>query len=97
MSKYFEVADVNWRGIGYIPASGLEMRDKYSNKDAKKVFSLKEVKETKIPGCICGTIVLGKAYPSACKLFRKACTPKTPKGPCMVSMEGSCNIWYKTL
>jgi hydrogenase expression/formation protein HypD len=96
MSKYFEIADVNWRGIGYIPASGLEMRDKYSNKDAKKVFSLKEVKETKIPGCICGTIVLGKAYPSACKLFRKACTPKSPKGPCMVSMEGSCNIWYKT-
>jgi len=97
MSKYFEIEDVNWRGIGYIPASGLEMREEYSNKDAKKVFALKEVKETKIPGCICGTIVLGKAYPSACKLFRKACTPKTPKGPCMVSMEGSCNIWYKTL
>ncbi len=97
MSKYFKVADVNWRGIGYIPGSGLELRDKYSKKDAKKVFELKEVKEAKIPGCICGTIVLGKAYPTACKLFRKACTPKTPKGPCMVSMEGSCNIWDKTL
>ena len=97
MNKYFEVSDVNWRGIGYIPGSGLELRDKYSKKDAKKVFELEEVKETKIPGCICGTIVLGKAYPSACKLFRKACTPQTPKGPCMVSMEGACNIWYKTL
>ena len=97
MNKYFAVSDVNWRGIGYIPGSGLELRDKYSKKDAKKVFELEEVKETKIPGCICGTIVLGKAYPSACKLFRKACTPKTPQGPCMVSMEGSCNIWYKTI
>jgi hydrogenase expression/formation protein HypD len=97
MNKYFAVSDVNWRGIGYIPGSGLELRENYSNKDAKKVFELEEVKETKIPGCICGTIVLGKAYPSACKLFKKACTPKTPKGPCMVSMEGSCNIWYKTL
>lgn len=96
MDKYFEVANVNWRGIGYIPGSGLELRDKYSKKDAKKVFELKEVKETKMPGCICGTIVLGKAYPSACKLFKKACTPKSPKGPCMVSMEGACNIWYKT-
>ena len=96
MDKYFAVSDVNWRGIGYIPGSGLELRDKYSKKDAKKVFELEEVKETKIPGCICGTIVLGKAYPSACKLFKKACTPKTPKGPCMVSMEGACNIWYKT-
>jgi len=96
MDKYFEVADVNWRGIGHIPGSGLELREKYSGKDAKKVFELEEIKEAKIPGCVCGTIILGKAYPSACKLFRKVCTPKTPKGPCMVSMEGACNIWYKT-
>jgi len=96
MEKFFEAADVNWRGIGYIPASGLELRDKYSHKDAKKVFELKEIKEEKTAGCICGKIILGKAYPSVCKLFRKACTPKTPKGPCMVSFEGACNIWYKT-
>jgi len=96
IDKYFEVADVNWRGIGHIPASGLELREKYSGKDAKKVFELEEIKEAKTPGCVCGTIILGKAYPSACKLFRKVCTPKIPKGPCMVSMEGACNIWYKT-
>jgi len=41
-------------------------------------------------------VILGKAYPADCKLFKKACTPKSPAGPCMVSMEGSCNIWYKT-
>ncbi|MBI5409150.1 MAG: hydrogenase formation protein HypD [Nitrospirae bacterium] len=96
MNKYFEVADVNWRGIGYIPGSGLELRGEYSARDARKAFQLEEVKEAKIPGCICGTIILGKAYPSACKLFKKVCTPKTPKGPCMVSMEGACNIWHKT-
>jgi hydrogenase expression/formation protein HypD len=96
MDKFFEVSDVNWRGIGYIPASGLELRDEYSDRDARKVFGLEEIKEEKIPGCICGSIILGKAYPDACKLFKKACTPKAPKGPCMVSMEGSCNIWYKT-
>jgi len=96
MEKYFEVSDVNWRGIGYIPDSGLELRNEYSNRDAKKVFELKEIKEDKIPGCICGKIILGKAYPSDCKLFKKACSPKKPKGPCMVSLEGACNIWYKT-
>jgi hydrogenase expression/formation protein HypD len=96
MDKFFSVADVNWRGLGHIPGSGLELRDEYSDRDAKKVFGLKEVKESKIPGCICGAIILGKAYPDACKLFKKACTPRIPKGPCMVSMEGSCNIWYKT-
>ena len=96
MDKYFEVADVNWRGIGHVPGSGLELRDEYSGRDARKVFELQEVKESKIPGCICGSIILGKAYPSSCKLFKEVCTPKTPKGPCMVSMEGACNIRYKT-
>ncbi len=96
MDKYFEVSDVNWRAIGYIPGSGLELRDKYYARDARKVFGLKEIKEENIPGCICGKVILGKAYPADCKLFKKVCTPKSPTGPCMVSMEGSCNIWYKT-
>ncbi len=96
MDKFFEVSDVNWRAIGHIPGSGLEIRDEYSSKNAKKVFGLEEIKESKIPGCICGTIILGKAYPDACKLFKKACSPKAPKGPCMVSIEGACNIWYSS-
>jgi hydrogenase expression/formation protein HypD len=96
MDKFFEIADVNWRGIGNIPRSGLELRDKYSGKNARAVFHLKEVKESMIPGCICGKVVLGKACPSDCTLFKKACSPKSPKGPCMVSMEGACNIWFKT-
>jgi hydrogenase expression/formation protein HypD len=96
MEKYFEISNANWRGIGYISDSGLELRDRYSDRDAKKVFKLKEIKEEKIPNCICGKIILGKAYPSDCKLFKKTCSPKKPKGPCMVSLEGACNIWYKT-
>jgi len=94
--KYMQVADVNWRGIGHIPASGLELKDEYADRNARKVFELQEIREVKIPGCICGRVILGKAYPADCKLFKKVCTPKSPKGPCMVSMEGACNIWYKT-
>ncbi len=96
MNKFLTVSDVNWRAIGHIPGSGLELRHEYSYWDAKKVFDLPEIKEEKIPGCICGTVILGKAYPAECKLFKKVCSPKAPKGPCMVSMEGACNIWYKT-
>jgi hydrogenase expression/formation protein HypD len=96
MDKFFKVADVNWRGIGHIPDSGLELRDEYSARDARNVFKLPEIKEAEIPGCICGSVVLGKAYPDKCRLFKKSCTPKEPKGPCMVSIEGACNIWYKT-
>ncbi len=96
MNKYFKVADVNWRGIGRVARSGLELRDEYAGMDAGKVFGPGEVKEEKIPGCICGDIILGRAYPPACGLFRKACSPQAPAGPCMVSVEGACNIWYRT-
>jgi len=65
MNKYFEVADVNWRGIGRVPSSGLELREEYAGRDARKVFGLTDVKEEKIPGCICGDIILGRAYPPA--------------------------------
>ncbi len=95
MYKYFYKTAVNWRGIGYIPNSGLEIRPEYSEIDAKVFFELPEIEEEKVPGCICDRIVLGKAYPNECKLFSVACTPRNPKGPCMVSVEGACNIWYR--
>jgi len=93
--KYFYRTSVNWRGIGYIPNSGLELRKEYDHLNAKKVFDLPEIKEEKVPGCICHEVVLGKSYPTDCKLFKKSCTPRNPKGPCMVSHEGACNIWYR--
>lgn len=96
MARFFEVSDVNWRGIGKVPASGLELRQEFANRDAKNVFDLQDGKEENIPGCICGDVVLGRAYPDHCKLFKKSCSPQKPYGPCMVSTEGSCNIWYKT-
>ncbi len=93
--KYFEKTDVNWRGIGNIPNSGLELKKEYESINAKTVFDLPEIREEKVPGCICDRVILGKAYPSECKLFGKACTPSTPQGPCMVSIEGACNIWFR--
>jgi len=96
IKKFFKISNVNWRGIGYIPNSGLELREEYAFLDARDVFNLEDIKEEKITGCICGKIILGKAYPQDCKLFKKACSPKDPKGPCMVSFEGACHIWYKT-
>jgi hydrogenase expression/formation protein HypD len=45
-------------------------------------------------GCSCAQVVLGKIYPNACPLYGKACTPRNPVGPCMVSDEGACRIWW---
>ncbi len=46
------------------------------------------------PGCDCAKVVLGKIYPNECRLFGVACQPRHPIGPCMVSDEGACRIWW---
>jgi len=46
------------------------------------------------PGCDCAKVVLGKIYPNECRLYGLACTPRQPVGPCMVSDEGACRIWW---
>ena len=48
------------------------------------------------PGCDCARVVLGKIYPDQCGLYGRACTPRTPIGPCMVSDEGACRIWWSS-
>jgi hydrogenase expression/formation protein HypD len=37
---------------------------------------------------------MGRVSPLDCRLYGHACTPRTPVGPCMVSDEGACHIWW---
>jgi len=92
----FETTSSPWRGIGRVYEGGLIIRDKYAKFDADKKFDIKINKPQDIPpGCSCHLIMVGKLYPYQCKLFRKECTPLNPIGPCMVSQEGTCSIYYK--
>jgi hydrogenase expression/formation protein HypD len=95
MENVFEIGEANWRGIGIVAQSGLRIRGKYEQFDADKVFSvtLKPSKEPK--GCRCGDIIRGAATPLECRLFKRACTPESPVGPCMVSSEGACAAYYQ--
>ncbi|MBG0778151.1 MAG: hydrogenase formation protein HypD [Desulfovibrionaceae bacterium] len=95
MYEVFEPSDALWRGIGEIPGSGLAFTDAYAAFDARRVLGL-ELKPTKpLPGCRCGDVLKGKLPPNQCPLFKKACTPANPVGPCMVSTEGSCAAYFK--
>ncbi|MDE2328433.1 MAG: hydrogenase formation protein HypD, partial [Rhodospirillales bacterium] len=47
------------------------------------------------PGCDCASVVLGRRQPDQCRLYGRACTPRHPIGPCMVSDEGACHIWWQ--
>ncbi|HVP23297.1 MAG TPA: hydrogenase formation protein HypD [Conexivisphaerales archaeon] len=100
ISKVFREADAAWRGIGVIPASGLEPRREYSRFDAKERFGVRDptreaCMEDLPEGCRCGEVTLGLIRPTDCPLFLAACTAEKPYGPCMVSSEGTCAVWAR--
>ena len=99
LGKVMAVTDANWRGIGIIPQSGYALREEYAAHDARRQLrSFAEVSRKRVgempPGCDCARVVLGKVHPNQCRLYGLACTPRTPIGPCMVSDEGACRIWW---
>jgi len=93
MFRVFEPCDVEWRGFPVIPGSGLKLRKEFEQYDAQKKFGIEIRHVEKHTACICDRVLRGIADPSDCKLFGKACTPRKPVGPCMVSHEGACKIW----
>ena len=99
LQQAMDVTDANWRGVGIIPASGFAINDNFRTHDARQAFpsyaddARKRAGEMP-PGCDCASVVLGKIYPNECRLFGAACTPRHPIGPCMVSDEGACRIWW---
>lgn len=97
LSEVFEVTDHYWRGMGVIPDSGLKLPAGLGEWDARKRFALEvESDESLHPGCRCAQVITAKATPDHCPLFNKrACTPRTPYGPCMVGEEGMCHIWHR--
>lgn len=92
----FEVSSAWWRGIGRIPRSGLALRRELGSRDARERFDVHfEAEQNDLPpGCSCHLVMLGKVHPPACALYGRKCTPSSPHGPCMVSQEGTCFIWY---
>ena len=102
MKDAFDVSDVLWRGFPVIAKSGLSIKKKFEQHDARRRYEdilrtvhSREHREAK--GCRCGEMLRGILRSEDCPLFTKACTPNTPVGPCMVSREGNCYISYRYL
>lgn len=93
VDKYFEAVDDSWRGIGSIPQSALRLKKEYNQYDAGSQFE--EYIESSPKGCRCTDVILGRIYPKDCPMFATVCNPMNAVGPCMVSTEGACGIWYK--
>lgn len=99
LAEAFVIEDAPWRGIGNIPASGYRLAARHAERDASLHFpvSLTPHKRAgQMPaGCDCAAVLLARKLPSECYLYGRACTPDSPVGPCMVSDEGACHIWWQ--
>ena len=96
INDVFEVVSGRWRGLGRVPFSALSLKEEFKRLDAREIYDI-DIKDSRDlhPGCSCNLIMVGKLKPSECPLFMKGCTPQKPMGPCMVSSEGTCNIWAR--
>ena len=94
VDKYLQPCDAEWRGIGMIPDSGVELKDEYADYDARKKHSIPKMEYEKKTGCKCGNVLQGQIKPDQCPLFGKVCNPDHPVGACMVSDEGACSAFY---
>jgi hydrogenase expression/formation protein HypD len=95
ISRAFEICDRNWRGLGVIPGSGLDLRSEYSDFDALKVFDVNVQSVLVSTKCISGSILQGIKKPEDCSLFGSVCTPENPAGASMVSSEGACAAYFR--
>ena len=94
VEEMMEPCDARWRGIGVLPASGMKLREKYAEFDARVRFALPHIEGRENPACRCGEVLQGKCQPSDCGVFGRGCTPEHPVGACMVSGEGACSAFY---
>jgi hydrogenase expression/formation protein HypD len=100
IEEVFRPGDIHWRGFPLIKKSSLILRDEFEIYDARKKFEndlidLKNKELSEPIGCRCGELLRGLITPFECPIFGKKCKPESPVGPCMVSIEGSCNIEYR--
>ncbi len=101
VNQVFNIIDAPWRGIGIIPNSGLELSMKFDTHNARHRFPIYAEEARKKsgampPGCDCAGVILGKIKPNECRLYGETCIPRNPVGPCMVSDEGACRIWWSS-
>lgn len=83
-----------WRGLGEVPHSALQIRPGFAAFDAERKFPLTYTPVADNKACECGPILRGVKQPTDCKIFGTVCTPENPVGACMVSSEGACAAHY---
>lgn len=87
--------DAEWRGLGTISDSGVQLTDDYRQFDAEDHFKPAPQQVYDDPQARCGDVLTGRCKPHQCPMFGKACNPQNAFGALMVSSEGACAAWYQ--
>ncbi len=95
IAEVFTIVDREWRGLGLIPRSGLDLQRTFHAFDARRRFGLEDRVDVSVGECISGEILRGLKRPAACKAFGTRCTPEHPLGAPMVSSEGACAAYFR--
>ncbi len=95
MDRAFVRVDREWRGMGIIGASGLDLAPGLASVDARSRFVLAPRESRENTGCISGRILRGNGRPTDCPHFGTLCTPERPLGATMVSSEGACAAYHR--
>jgi hydrogenase expression/formation protein HypD len=96
MATVFEPREsFEWRGLGSIAHSGVQLREGFAAFDAERIFTVPHQRVADPGECQCAEVLKGLIRPPQCRLFGAACTPQTPLGALMVSSEGACAAHYR--
>ncbi|WP_304299548.1 hydrogenase formation protein HypD [Chromatium okenii] len=96
MAAAFDIRETfEWRGLGQLPHSGLQLAADFADFDAEQRFTVTLGATKEIAGCECPAILRGMKQPPECKLFGSVCRPENPLGACMVSSEGACAAYWR--
>ncbi|OVZ78915.1 hydrogenase formation protein HypD [Yersinia kristensenii] len=83
-----------WRGLGEIADSGVQLSPIYQDFDAERRFTPQQQRVADDPRSRCGDVLTGRCKPDQCPLFGGECTPDNAFGALMVSSEGACAAYY---
>ncbi len=96
ISEVFVNGDIEWRGLGVIPMSGMVINERYEPYSSEKRFEKQQACTSDKDECISGSIMKGLKSPEDCPFFGSRCTPTHPIGAPMVSSEGVCSALLST-
>lgn len=88
-------ASSEWRGLGEIADSGVQLSPAYQAFDAELRFNPQQQRVADDPRSRCGDVLTGRCKPDQCPLFGGECTPENAFGALMVSSEGACSAYYQ--